>query len=153
MGVPEFFSPQDLNFDQVKVLTHALMALAKVDGIHDNEMALIREFYDSCARAGDPKLEEVAGGPFDIARAKPLFDTPEMAKLFVKSLILLAFADGVYAQQEDDLIREYAAALGVGSAEVDGLFEATKEHMLAALSHVQNVDALKQVRHKLDRKA
>ena len=26
---------------------HALFAVAKVDGIHDNEMSLIREFYES----------------------------------------------------------------------------------------------------------
>jgi DnaJ-domain-containing protein 1 len=66
--------------------------------------------------------------------------------------VLLAFADGEYAKVEDDLIREYAAALGVSSGEVDALREATKEHMLAALAHVQNLDALKAVRKKLDAK-
>ena len=152
MGVPSFFAEQDLNFDQVKVLTHAMMALAKVDGIHDNEMSLIREFYESCSRAGDPRLEEVARGSFQVDGAKALFDTPELSKMFVKSLILLAFADGEYASAEDDLIREWALALGVSSAEVDALYEATKEHMMAALAHVQNLDALKQVRQSLDKK-
>jgi len=152
MAVPTFFAEQELNFEQVKVLTHGLMTLAKVDGIHDNEMALIREFYESCARAGDPKLEEVAKGSFQIDKAKRLFDTPELSKLFVKSLILLAFADGEYADAEADLIREWAASLGVSSAEVDALYEATKEHMMAALAHVQNLDALKSVRQSLDKK-
>lgn len=146
----EFFSPQDLDFEQVKILTHALFAVAKVDGVHDNEMALIREFYESCARAGDPRLEDVAGGVFDIEVAKPKFETEESKKLFVKSLILLAFADGQYAQVEDDLIREYAGALGLDSAAVDGLHEATKEYLLASLAHIQNLDALKEVRRRLD---
>ena len=148
-----FFAEQDLNFEQVKVLTHAMMALAKVDGVHDNEMSLIREFYESCSRAGDPKLEEVVRGPFQVERAKQLFDGPDLSKMFVKSLILLAFADGEYGQAEDDLIRQWASTLGVSSAEVDALHEATKEHMLGALAHVQNLDALKSVRQSLDKKS
>ena len=146
----DFFAQQDLNFDQVKVLTHAMMAVARVDGVHDNEMRLVREFYESCARAGDPRLEDVAGGPFDPAVAKTHFDTPELAKLFVKSLILLAFADGEYAKLEDDIIRQYADIVGVTSEQVSALHEATKEYLLASLSHIQNLDALKEVAKKLD---
>jgi len=146
----EFFSPQDLTFDQVKVLTHALFAVAKVDGVHDNEMALIRGFYESCARAGDPPLEDVAGGPFDIESAKAQFESDEAKKLFLKSLILLAFADGKYATVEDELIRQYAEAMGISGEAVDNLHESTKEYLLASLSHVQNLDALKEVRKRLD---
>jgi len=152
MAVPSFFAEQELDFEQVKVLTHGMMSLAKVDGIHDNEMVLIREFYESCTRGGDPRLEDVAKGPFPVDKAKRLFDTPELAKLFVKSLILLAFADGEYGSAEDDLIREWAISLGVSSTEVDALHEATKEHMLGSLAHVQNLDALKSVRQSLDKK-
>lgn len=148
--VSDFFAKHDLTFDQVKVLTHAMMAVARVDGVHDNEMRLVREFYESCARAGDPRLEDVAGGPFDPATAKAHFDTPELAKMFVKSLILLAFADGEYAKLEDDIIRQYADAVGVTQDEVSGLHESTKEYLLASLSHIQNLDALKEVAKKLD---
>lgn len=146
----EFFSPQNLTFDHVKVLTHALFAVAKVDGVHDNEMALIREFYESCTRAGDPPLADIAGGKFDIESAKALFDTDEAKQLFLKSLILLAFADGKFATVEDEIIREYAEALGVSGEQVDNLHEATKEYLLSALAHIQNLDALKEVRKRLD---
>lgn len=147
--IPEFFAEHDLSFDQVKVLTHGLLAVARVDGVHDNEMKLIREFYESCARKGDPRLEEVASGPFDAARAKELFDTPELARLFIKSVILLAFADGSYAKAEDQLIREIAVQLGLTGEDVDHLHEATTEFLLASLAHVQNLDALKEVRRHL----
>lgn len=150
--IPEFFSQQDLDFQQVRCLTHALMALAKVDGIHDNEMQLIRQFYDSCSRAGDPRLEDFAGGKFDPNTAKDLFATPELRALYVKSLILLAFADGVYAQEEDDLIHQYAAAVGVSRDEVAQLSEATKDYLFSSLAHVQNIDALKEVKKRLDPK-
>lgn len=148
--VTDFFAQHDLTFDQVKILTHAMMAVARVDGVHDNEMRLVREFYESCARAGDPRLEDVAGGPFEPAAAKTHFDTPELSKMFVKSLILLAFADGEYGKLEDELIRQYADVLGISADEVSALHEATKEYLLASLSHIQNLDALKAVAKKLD---
>lgn len=148
--IRDFFAEQELSFEDVKVLVHALLAVARVDGVHDNEMTLIREFYDSCTRVGDPRLEDVAGGPFDPSRAKTAFDTPERAKLFVKSLILLAFADGVYAQAEDALIREYGAEVGLSHEEITGLHQATKDFLMGSLAHVKNVDALRGVFARLD---
>lgn len=145
----EFFPEQDLSFEQVKGLTRAMLTVARVDGIHDNEMKLIREFYEGCTRAGDPRLEEVASGRFEPEEARTLFSKPDEAQMFVKGLILLAFADGHYAKAEDELIRVYARALQLGDPDVDRLTEATKEYLLAGLAHVQNVDALKQVARRL----
>lgn len=148
--ISDFFSTQELSFEHVKALVGAMFSVAKVDGIHDREMAMIREFYESCSRAGDPSLEDVAGHGFEIASAKGLFESPELAKLFVKSLILLAFADGRYAHAEDALIRQYGTELGLTSEEVSGLHEATKEYLLSSLAHIQNYDALKEVARRLD---
>jgi hypothetical protein len=145
----EFFSPQDLSFEQVKALTHAMLAVARVDGVHDAEMRLVRDFYEGCARRGDPRLEDVAAGPFDPQTARPLFDTPELAKLFIKNLILLALADGQFARAEDDLIRSYAGALGLTGADVDQLHEATVEFLLSGLVHVQNLEALAEIRRAM----
>ncbi len=148
--ISDFFETQDLSFEQVKTLTRGMLAVARADGVHDREMALIREFYESCAREGDPSLEEVVRDPFDPASAKALFPKPELAQLFVKSLILLGFADGRYAQVEDDLIRQYAGALGLTDQDVTQLHEATKEYLLSGLLHIQNLEALKEVRKRLD---
>lgn len=148
--ISSFFSEQNLTFEHVKCLTAGMFAVAKVDGVHDREMTLIREFYESCARAGDPRLEEVVRQSFDPEEARRLFDTDELARLFVKSLILLAFADGAYAREEDALIRSVAAKLGLDDAAVTGLHQATKEFLLSSLAHVQNLDALKEVARRLD---
>jgi hypothetical protein len=145
----EFFPEQDLTFEQVKALTRAMLTLARVDGVHDNEMKLVREFYESCTRAGDPRLEDIATGRLEPDQAKGLFNTPELARMFVKSLILLAFADGHYAKAEDEMIRSYAGAVGLQRGDVDRLLEATKEYLLTGLTHVQNLDALKEVSKKL----
>ena len=140
-----FLTEQELTFDQVKCLTAAMYAVAKVDGVHDREMSLIREFYDGCAGSDSPSLEEVVGGDFDIESAKALFGSSEQTLLLVKSLILLAYADGKYEPAEDELIASYAQALGLSAEELDGLKEATKEHLLGSLAHVQNVEALTEV--------
>jgi hypothetical protein len=147
---PDFFAPTDLNFEQVKCITHAMMALARVDGVHDNEMKMIRDFYDGCSRPGDPDLTQVASGSFDPRRGREHFGAePEHRDLFIKSLILLALADGDYGAEEDRMIREWAEAAGASGEDVERLKEATTEYLMAGLSHIRNVDALKDVRSKL----
>lgn len=148
--ISSFFSEQNLTFEHVKCLAAGMFAVAKVDGVHDREMALIREFYEGCARAGDPRLEDVVKQNFEIEEARRLFEGDDMARLFVKSLILLAFADGSYAREEDNVIRSIAAKLGLDDAAVNGLHAATKEFLLQSLAHVQNLDALKEVARRLD---
>lgn len=148
---PDFFADIDIDFDQVKVLCHAMMTVARVDGVHDNEMRLIREFYESCARAGDPSVEEVTGGEVPADAAREAFGADdEHRNVFVKSLILLAYADGAYGEAEDRLIRQLAANVGIDDAGVDRLREATREYLLASLAHVQNLEALREVKRELD---
>src|SRR5687767_12553062 len=97
----ELFADQELNFEQVKELTRGMFAVARVDGVHDRELAMIRSFYEGCSRTGDPRFEDVLKEEFEADRARRLFDRPELAKMMVKTLMLLAFADGEYAQKED----------------------------------------------------
>ena len=145
----DFFSPQDLTFEQVKAITHGMMAVARVDGVHDYEMRMIREFYEGCARKGDPRLEEVVKGEFSPEAVKGLFNDDQL-KMLVKTLILLAFADGQYALEEDKLVRKYAGVWGMNDAQVDALHEATKDYLLASLVHIKNTDALKEVARRLN---
>lgn len=146
----DFFAEQNLSFEQVKAMTRAMLTLARVDGVHDHEMRMVREFYEGCSRQGDPRLEEVATGKFEVETAKTLFNTPELSKMFVKTMMLLAFADGHYAKAEDDMIRDWSKRLGLTGEEVDHLLAATKEFLLGGLAHVQNVNALKDVAKKLE---
>jgi uncharacterized tellurite resistance protein B-like protein len=145
----DFFNEQELTFEQVKALTAGMFAVAKVDGVHDREMSMIRSFYEGCSRTGDPRLEDVLQGDFDVEKAKALFDRPEQARLFVKTLILLAYADGSYAAKEEEVIRKVAGRLGLAAGEVQALHESTKEYLLSSLAHVQNVSALESVAKEL----
>ena len=148
----DFFAEQDLNFDQVKALTRAMFAVARADGVHDREMSMIRSFYESCARSGDPRFEDVLRDEFEPEKCRELFDRPDTAKMFVKTLILLAYADGNFAGVEDKMIRGYAERLGLSGEDVDHLVEATKEFLLGSLAHIQNTDALQDVAKDLDLK-
>lgn len=148
----DFFAEQDLSFDQVKALTRAMFAVARADGVHDREMSMIRGFYDSCARTGDPRFEDVLREEFTPESAAALFPRPDTAKMFVKTLILLAYADGTFAGVEDQMIRGYADRLGLSTEDVDHLVESTKEFLLGSLAHIQNTDALQDVAKDLDLK-
>jgi uncharacterized tellurite resistance protein B-like protein len=148
----DLFSELNLNFEQVKELTRGMFAVARADGVHDRELSMIRSFYEGCSRAGDPRFEEVLKDEFQADRARKLFDAPDLAKLFIKTLLLLAYADGEYAKVEDELIRRYAETMGLDGSNVDQLHESTKEFLLRSLAHVQNTEALKDVAKELELK-
>ena len=111
--VSEFFAQHDLTFDQVKVLTHAMMAVARVDGVHDNEMRLVREFYDSCTRAGDPSAGRRGRRPVRSRRGQGPFRYPRTRQdVREEPRFCWPLPMGEYAKLEDDLIRQYAEVVG-----------------------------------------
>lgn len=147
---PDFFSEIDIDFEQVKVLCHAMMDVARVDGVHENEMQMVREFYASCARSGDPAVEAVTEGAFDPTAAAGVFGgSDELRSVYVKSLILLAYADGDYGDAERARIQELAGAVDLDAEAVGRLETATREYLMASLSHIQNLDALREVQKEL----
>lgn len=145
-----FMPDPDLSFEQVRSLVRAMMALADVDGVHERERGLIEAFYAECARKGDPSLDALVSDDFDASEAKTLFGTPELARFFVKNLILLAYADGTVGEEERAWIRTQADGMGLGEDELTGLYGATKDFLMEGLSHVANVEALSAVRRRLD---
>ena len=77
-----------------------------------------------------------------------VLDTPELRKLFVKTALLLAFADGQVSGKESELVRKYAHDLGQGES-LAHLEEQVKEYLLGQLSHIHNTEALTQIAKKL----
>jgi uncharacterized membrane protein YebE (DUF533 family) len=143
----DFFPDQELSFEHVKALVRSMLDVAETDEVHDAEMALIRGFYESCIRPGDPSLEQVATET-ERPPIADLFNTPELSKMFIKTLLLLAYADGVCGPAEEEKILELARELCVASDEMNALRDATKEYLLQGLAHIRNTDALKTVRRE-----
>ena len=143
----QFFPEIDITKSQAEAIARGLYAVAKADGtVHDREAALIADFYsastsdqqwDLTALERSPAIE----GPM-LALALP---STELRQVFVKSAILLAYADGGYGAAEGALIVSFAKHLGVDDLAVHALELEVKDFLMSSLAHVSNTDALIQV--------
>jgi uncharacterized membrane protein YebE (DUF533 family) len=145
----DFFSEIDVNQSEAEAIARGLFAIARADGVHERELALIASFYGD-AGAGGRSLAELEGRepvqPAELAAGLP---RPELRRLFVKTAILLAWADGMVTAAERKLIDEYAAGLGIGKDELDALEEGVKDFLLGEVAHLKNTDATRKVAAEL----
>ncbi|MCB9763411.1 MAG: TerB family tellurite resistance protein [Alphaproteobacteria bacterium] len=99
-------SVPDMNERAAQTIATAMRMVARADGEHPRELALIEEF-----EAG---LSGEASGEFDLYA----IDTPELKEAFLKSLILVAFADGKVSEAEGGTIRNFAQQLDLTEVDV-----------------------------------
>ncbi len=92
------------------LIAEDLRQLAAIDGeLHERELALIEAFEGGITEPG-------AAGVADL-------DSPALRRTYVRSLVMLALADGDLSREEHALILELADRRGVGRAEVDRIIE------------------------------
>jgi tellurite resistance protein len=146
----EFFPEIEVRDDQAEAIARGLYAVARADGdVHEREAALIADFYaqvdaDPAAFSAlqrAPRIEPAA-----LALALP---DAALRQLFVKTALLLAYADGTYSAGESKVVAEYARALEVGDADLRSLESQVKDFLLAQLSHLKNTEALVEVAKEL----
>ncbi|HJZ86823.1 MAG TPA: hypothetical protein VKN99_16725 [Polyangia bacterium] len=145
----EFFSEIPIEAAQAEAMARGLFAVARADGVHERELALIASFYaevGGSARGLSELERSPAISPADLAAA---LHTRDERQLFVKTALLLAWADGEVSAAERKQVAAYADALGVGKDEVGKLEESVKDFLLGHLSHLHNVDATRKVAGKL----
>ena len=138
----EFFPEFDVRDDQAEAIARGLYAIASADGqIHERELGLISALLerpaDAAALARQPKISAA-----DLAA---ILSSVELRALFVKTAILLAYADGSYGTGESALINEYCKALGVSDELRARLELEVKEHMLGELSHLANTEGVAKI--------
>jgi uncharacterized membrane protein YebE (DUF533 family) len=148
--MPELFPEIDISADQAEAIAHGLITIAKADGhLHEREAALIIDFYSSTTdrsiKMTDLERAEAVDGAFLAAK----LPSPGLRELFLKTAILLAYADGNYSSPESKLIVEFGGALGVDEQGLDKYETQVKEFMLGQLTHVHNVDAVAAVAKEL----
>src|SRR5262252_2025164 len=134
----DFFSEIAIDSAQAEAIARGLYAVAKADGLHAQEQALIASFYTEAG--GTPRgladLERrEAIKPAELAAA---LHTVDQRRLFLKTALLLAWADGDVSGPERQCIGEYAHALEIGADELGRLELGVKEYLLGQLSHLKN---------------
>lgn len=146
----EFFPEIEIRQDQAEAIARGLFAIAKADGgVHEREAAIIAEFYcsttDLAADLGALERAPTIEG----ATLALMLPTAELRRLFVKTAILLAYADSSYGVPESKLIAEYAKALEIPEKDMALMEVQVKEFLLSQLTHLSNVQGAAQVAKEL----
>jgi len=144
----EFFPEVNLNRGAAEAIARGLFAIARVDGVHEREAGLIASFWIDAGGGGPLSDLERAEAikPADVAAA---LHSDAERQLFIKTAILLTWADGSVSPAEKKAVGEFAKALGIDQTALDTLDASVKDFLLGQLVHVQNSDAVSSVAKKL----
>jgi len=144
----EFFPEVNLSRAAAEAIARGLYAVARCDGMHEREAGLIASFWiDAGGGAPLSDLEKAeAMKPADLALA---LHTDAERQLFVKTALLLTWADGQVSDAERKVVQEFARALGIDDTALVTQEAAVKDFLLGQLVHVQNTDAVREVATKM----
>ncbi len=145
----EFFPEVHLSHDAAEAMARGLYAIARVDGVHEREAGLIASFWID-AGGGGGSLSDLERAesikPADVAAA---LHSDAERQLFIKTAILLTWADGEVSAAEKKAVGDFARALGIDEAALEKLDAGVKDFLLGQLVHVQNTDAVRSVAKKM----
>ena len=134
---------------QAEAFARGLFALAKADGVHERELALVASFWSDTggsAAALSELSRQATITPADLAGQ--LRDA-EVRSLFMKTAVMLTWADGEVSAAEAGLVKDFAAALEFSEQQMGQVEAEVKDYLLAHLAHIQNVEAVAEVAKKL----
>lgn len=139
-----------LSADQVLALAASMLSTAHVDGVHPEEVALIRQFYDGAGVAGLPPFAEVEGMG---AKADALLKKVGGDRAFAEQLVLMCFAtgyaDGALSDAERAHVEKIGAGAGLGAARIAELLEQVKDSLIGALSHLPDAESVARLASEL----
>lgn len=118
-----FETPVELDAAQAALIAQGMRAVAKADGLlHERELSLIASFEAELPEPADAS-EAVLGDEL-------------LQRTFVRSLIMVALADGTLGEQELGVIGELAAAQGIEGSLVDDCVLEVKQRFLKVFAGV-----------------
>jgi tellurite resistance protein len=146
----DFFTEVELDRTAAEAIARGLFAVARVDGVHEREAGLIASFWMD-AGAGHGLLSDLERqDSISAAELATLLRSPEQRRLFMKTALLLTYADGKVTPEERKILTEFGHALQIDQPSIDALEASVKEYLLRHLAHLQNSEAAAAVAKKLD---
>jgi uncharacterized tellurite resistance protein B-like protein len=147
-----FASNATLTPSQIAAAAQAMLKLAHVDGEKtQEEIALIRAFYESCAQEQDlPPFQGLLDKAAGQATLTPvLFPEAGQRELVVSFSIMVGFADGVLSAAERNAVLDISRQLGVSDDRFDQLIREVKDQLLAQLSRLPDAPSVAKVAQEL----
>lgn len=142
----EFFPEIDINESQAEAIARGLYAVAKADGhVHEKEAAIIMQFFQSNTDHPSDLASLDRMPAIDGASLALQLPRADLRKLFIKTAVLLSYADGNYGAGESKIIAAYAKALDIDDKALAHLETQVKEFLLSQLAHLSNTAATAKV--------
>jgi hypothetical protein len=124
----QLFEELEITPESAAWMASGMRALAGCDGFHTAELALIDEFERGLG------VDASAADDFD-ARTCP-FDSEQEREVFVRSLQLMALADGRKSSRESEWIDRVCGCLGISDERKDALERDARKFLLSSLAGV-----------------
>jgi hypothetical protein len=140
-----------LGFDHVQVLVRGMHQVAKADGLHPVELALLREFYEGCRAQvnGLSAFEDIIATDIELQALPEQLPSFELKDTFIKSCVFLAYADGHYSSEERSAVKGFADALGLSASELSSIEAQVGDTLIQKVARIENVGALQEVAKEL----
>jgi tellurite resistance protein len=145
----DFYPEIQVSQTAAEAIARGLYAVAKIDGLHEREEALVASFWAEVGGGAGALAALERSSAITGAELSAALQSPQLRSLFVKTAILLSWADGKVSDAERKIISEFANALGIPTADVVKLESAVKEYLLQHLAPIKNTDAVATVAKKL----
>lgn len=147
-----FASNASLTPAQIAAAAQAMLKLAHVDAEKtQEEIALIRGFYESCTQEQDlppfQSLVEMAAGQSQLDPG--LFPDAEQRELVVSFSVMVGFADGVLSVAEREAALALSRRLGVTDERFEQILTVVKDQLLAQLSRLPDAPSVAKVAKEL----
>ncbi|HZS41745.1 MAG TPA: hypothetical protein VFF06_33180 [Polyangia bacterium] len=146
----EFFPEMHISRQAAEAIARGLYTVARVDGLHEREAGLIASFWIDAGHGAAALSDLERGDAMKPADLATILRTDEERQVFIKTALLLTWADGEVTDAERKIVREFAAALAIDGPKIERLESEVKDFLLHHLAHVQNTDATLQVVKKLE---
>lgn len=143
-----FFPETQIELHHAEVIARGLFTIARADGVHEREAALIASFWADAGGKFAALSELERSAPISSEELGAVLNTTPLRQMFLKTALLMAFADGQVSSEESRLVRQYAEDLGL-SAELATLEAQVKDFLLSQLSHIHNTQGLAEIAKKL----
>jgi hypothetical protein len=126
---------------QLAALVECMLSTARVDGVHPQEEALIRSFYEEQRQAGMPAYEAVAaaGGS---SQLKALSGDIAFSEQLVLMCLMAGYADGRLTEGERSHVAALASQLAISPSRLAELHVQVKDSLIGSLAHLPEPESV-----------
>jgi uncharacterized tellurite resistance protein B-like protein len=130
-------APDTMTREQALALIGCMLSTAHVDGMHPQELALIRRFHDESSDLGLPAFDTLAAAPADAsAQLAGISADRAFAEQLVMLCIMTGYADGDFSEAERTHVAGLAARIGIDAGHFAQLHQGVKDSLIQSLSHL-----------------